>query len=122
MSLTQVIVLTTAQVGRSPWTARDAFVPLPERRQVSAPAPRNAAGPYPPESSTYRAKSIPNGVRLTISGIAPAANTFTGGTESANIDVTGNLLLSAPGTLMLLGSSLIGLGLYARRRKTVILS
>ena len=103
MSLTQVIVLTTAQVGRSR---------------------RNAAGPYPPESSTYPAKSIANGDRLTISGIALAANTFTGGTGSANIGVTGNLLPSAPepGTLMLLGSSLIGLGLYARRRKTVSLS
>ena len=61
---------------------------------------------------------------MTISGIALAANMFTGGTGSANIGVTGNLLLSAPepGTLMLLGSSLIGLGLYARRRKTVSLS
>ena len=58
---------------------------------------------------------------MTISGIALAANTITG---SANIGVTGNLLLSAPepGTLMLLGSSLIGLGLYARRRKIVNLS
>ncbi len=30
MCLTQLITLATAQVGRSPWTARDAFVPLPD--------------------------------------------------------------------------------------------
>ncbi len=34
MCLTQVIALAATQVGRSPWTARDASVPLPERRQV----------------------------------------------------------------------------------------
>ena len=45
-----------AQVGRSPWTARDAFVPLPETRS-KAPAPRNTARPYPPEPSTYAAYS-----------------------------------------------------------------
>ena len=56
MCLSQVIAMAAARVGRSPWTARDAFVPLPEAgRRSNAPAPRNAARPYPPESSTYPA-------------------------------------------------------------------
>ena len=42
--------------GAVPWTARDAFVPLPEAgRRSNAPAPRNAAKLHPPESSTYPA-------------------------------------------------------------------
>ena len=39
MCFTQVITTATAQVGRSPWTERDAFVPLLEagrRRQCAS--------------------------------------------------------------------------------------
>ena len=61
--MTQVITTAAAKVGRSPWTARDGGVP--------APAARNAAKPYPPESSTYPASEI---VRCTeargVQGIA----------------------------------------------------
>jgi hypothetical protein len=63
-----------------------------------------------------------NGDRLTIGGITVAANSVAPGSSGNNtIGITGNLLLSAPepGTCMLLGSSLIGLGLFGRRRKTV---
>ena len=35
MWLTQAIAQSTTQVGRSPWTARDAFVPLPEAESRS---------------------------------------------------------------------------------------
>ena len=35
MCFTQAIAQSTAQVGRSPWTARDALVPLPEAEVVS---------------------------------------------------------------------------------------
>ena len=35
MCFTQLIVLTTAQVGRALWLARDALVPLPEAEVVS---------------------------------------------------------------------------------------
>ena len=53
-----------AQVGRSPWTARDAFVPLPEAR-ASAPAPRNTASPCPPESNKYPSFPMLRFIRLT---------------------------------------------------------
>ena len=39
MCFTQVIAQSTAQVGRSPWQARDAFVPLPEAEASSPGGP-----------------------------------------------------------------------------------
>ena len=39
MCLTQVIVLVTAQLDWSPWTARDAFVPLPKAEAGSRANP-----------------------------------------------------------------------------------
>ena len=68
MCFTQVIAMAAARVGRSPWPARDASVPLPEAgRRSNAPAPRNAARPYPPESSTYRVNQIESAHTLTFS-------------------------------------------------------
>jgi len=70
-----------------------------------------------------------NGDRLRVSNITMAANTTTTNNatptaNSASIGISGDLLLTTPepGTWMLLGSSLIGLGLFARRRKTTIQS
>ncbi len=54
MCLTQIITTAVAQVGRAPWPARDAHVPLLEaKRKPNAPATRDAARPHPLESSTY---------------------------------------------------------------------
>ena len=60
MCLTQIITTAAAQVGRAPWPARDALVPLLEaKRKPNAPATRNAARPHPGESSTYPAPTFP---------------------------------------------------------------
>lgn len=61
------------------------------------------------------------GYRLTVTPTAFTSIAPTGANGAQTVTVSANFSLAAPepGTWMLLGSSLIGLGLFARRRKTV---
>lgn len=96
-------------------TFLDTLIGAPVRHTLST---SSVGGPilFTTTGTGYRVTVTP----LNITTLGPIATTGTG--QNVLVQASFSLAAPEPGTWVLLGSSLIGLGLFARRRKTVSLN